>query len=168
MLFLTHRGIWLPAFWLVAPFVSCVPQCAQMRPLQVQPVVAAGVSLSSPVGRWKTVNDATGKVKSIVAIRQVNGQLDGTIETLLSPPVPHPTCNLCSGAMKDRPLVGLQILWGFTQDGSQWSGGKVLDPENGKVYHASLTLEDGGKQLRLRGYIGVPLLGRTEHWLRVE
>jgi uncharacterized protein (DUF2147 family) len=123
---------------------------------------------ASPVGRWKTVDDATGKVKSIVAIREENGKLYGTIETLFDPPVPHPTCYLCSGALKDRPLVGLQVLWGFAQVDSQWSGGQVLDPESGKIYRAFLALEDGGTKLRLRGYIGIPLLGRTEYWMRAQ
>jgi uncharacterized protein (DUF2147 family) len=133
---------------------------------QAAPALNSGPS--SPVGRWKTVDDATGKVKSIVQIREENGKLYGTIEELFDPPVPHPTCYLCSGALKDRPLVGLQILSGFVQDGHQWSGGQVLDPESGKIYSASLALEDGGRKLRLRGYIGVPVLGRTEHWLRDE
>ena len=51
---------------------------------------------------------------------------------------------------------------------SQWSGGQVLDPETGKIYRASITLEDGGKKLRLHGYFLVTLLGRTEHWWRAE
>ncbi|MGO9325519.1 MAG: DUF2147 domain-containing protein [Terracidiphilus sp.] len=122
----------------------------------------------SPVGRWKTVDDATGKVKSIVQIHEEDGKLYGTIEELFDPPVPHPTCYLCSGDLKDRPLVGLQVLSGFAPDGSQWSGGQVLDPETGKIYSASLSLEDRGKKLRLHGYFLIPLLGRTEHWLRDE
>jgi uncharacterized protein (DUF2147 family) len=123
---------------------------------------------SSPVGRWKTIDDVTGKAKSIVAIHEDNGKLYGTIETLFNPPVPNPTCYLCSGERKDHPLVGLQVLWGFQRDGNQWSGGQVLDPETGKIYRASLILEDGGKGLRLHGYIGIPLFGRTEHWVRAE
>ena len=125
-------------------------------------------NLPSPTGDWNTIDDATGKSKSIVEIREENGKLYGTIEKLFDPPVPHPTCYLCSGAMKDRPLVGLQVLWGFKQSGGQWSGGQVLDPETGKIYRASLSLEDGGKKLRLHGYVGVPLFGRTQHWQRVE
>jgi len=123
---------------------------------------------ASPAGRWKTIDDATGKAKSIVDIREENGTLTGTIETLFNPPVPHPTCYLCSGAKKDQPLVGLEVLWGFHRDGAQWSGGQVLDPETGKVYRASMALEDGGKKMRLHGYILVPLLGRTQYWVRVE
>ncbi len=130
--------------------------------------VPAQDSQPSPVGRWKTVDDATGKVKGIIAIREENGKLFGTIEQLFDPPVPHPTCYLCNGALKDHPLVGLQILSGFTQEGSQWSGGQILDPETGKIYRASLSLEAGGKKLRLHGYFLIPMLGRTEHWLRDE
>jgi uncharacterized protein (DUF2147 family) len=150
---------------VVAPIALSLSASAQT----VSKLNLAPASLpASPVGRWKTVDDSTGKVKSIVAIREENGKLYGTIEELFDPPVPHPTCYLCTGDLKDRPLVGLQILWDFVPDGVQWSGGQVLDPETGKIYRASIALEDGGKKLRLHGYFLVTLLGRTEHWLRAE
>ena len=114
------------------------------------------------------MDDVTGKAKSIVAIREQNGRLDGSIEKIFNPPVPKPTCYLCTGAKKNRPLMGLEILWGFRWDGSRWSGGQVLDPETGKIYRASLALEDGGRKLLLRGYIGIPLFGRTQYWQRVD
>lgn len=150
--------------WLALTLLGLLlmPRCEQARGADVNNPA------TSPVGRWKTFDDATGKLKSIVDITQQNGQFDGTIETLFDPPVPHPTCYVCTGAKKDVPLVGLQVLWGFRADGDQWSGGLVLDPETGKIYHASIGLEDGGKKLRLHGYIGIPLLGRTEHWVRAE
>lgn len=152
-------------FLLVAPFAFSLSASAQAAPRSNS---ALASQLASPVGRWKTVDDATGKVKSIVAIREENGKLYGKIEQLFDPPVPHPTCYLCTGDLKDRPLVGLRILWDFVPDGDQWSGGQVLDPETGKIYRASIALEDGGKKLRLHGYFLVTLLGRTEHWLREE
>lgn len=134
---------------------------------QAAPHSVAASSLASPVGQWQTVDDVTGKVKSIVAIREQNGTLFGTIDKVFKPPVPKPLCIRCPGAFKNRPVVGLQILWGLRKNGSQWWGGQILDPETGKIYHCTLTLEDGGKQLRIRGYIGFSLFGRTEHWLRV-
>src|ERR1700728_903104 len=98
---------------------------------RAQAVPAPSSEPPSPVGRWKTVDDATGKVKSIVQIREENGKLYGTIEELFDPPVPHPTCYLCTGDLKDRPLVGLQILSGFVQNGhhqdGEWTGGQGLD-----------------------------------------
>ncbi|HEY1804178.1 MAG TPA: DUF2147 domain-containing protein [Terracidiphilus sp.] len=158
---LPRLRIWIPLLVFIAFVEASSPACAQS-------VSARNPGLPSPVGRWKTVDDASGKVKSIVQIREQNGKLFGTIEQLFDPPVPHPTCYLCSGDLKDRPLVGLQVLWDFAPDGNQWSGGLVLDPETGKIYRASFSLEDGGTKLRLRGYIGIQLLGRTEHWIRVE
>ena len=155
-------------------FCSCVvfrPVSLAIAAASLMPVLAPSApngSLSSPVGRWKTFDDATGKAKSIVAIREENGKFYGTIEKIFDPPVPKPTCYLCSGAKKDRPLVGLQVLWDFKWDGSKWSGGQVLDPETGKIYRASLALESGGRKLRLHGYIGIPLFGRTQYWQRVE
>ena len=124
----------------------------------------------SPAGRWKTVDDATGEVKSLVLIWEENGSLYGKIEKLINPDPhdPDPRCNRCEGELKDKPLVGLRILWDFKKDGDRWSGGKVLDPDNGKIYKCYLAMENGGKKLKVRGFIGVSVLGRTQYWLRVE
>ena len=70
--------------------------------------------------------------------------------------------------MKDKPVLGLRILWDLGEDGNQWSGGRVLDPDNGKVYKCYVALEDGGRKLKVRGFIGVSLLGRTQIWMRDE
>src|ERR1700677_4393891 len=101
---------------VIAPIAFSLSASAQTVP-KSNPALAS--QLASPVGRWKTVDDSTGKVKSIVAIREENGKLFGTIEELFAPPVPHPTCYLCTGDLKDRPLVGLRILWDFLPDGSR-------------------------------------------------
>jgi len=153
---------------LIAAVLLMLIRPSLARGVQVQTASTNNASASSPAGRWKTFDDVTGRAKSIVAIREDHGKLYGTIETLFDPPVPHPTCYLCSGAMKDQPLVGLQVLWGFQRDGNQWSGGHVLDPETGRIYRSTITLENGGMRLRLHGYIGIPLFGRTQHWARVE
>src|SRR5580698_9552454 len=126
---------------VVAPIAFSLSASAQAAP-DSKPTLASPPA--SPVGRWKTVDDSTGKIKSIVAIREENGKLFGTIEELFDPPVPHPTCYLCTGDLKDRPLVGLQILWDFVPDGShqnagEWTSGQVLDPETGKIYRASMS-----------------------------
>jgi len=81
---------------------------------------------------------------------------------------PDPRCVRCSGDLKDRRLVGLRIVWGLTQDGGQWTGGEILDPDSGKIYRCSITMKDGGKKLRVRGFISLSMLGRTEYWLRDE
>jgi len=65
-------------------------------------------------------------------------------------------------------LIGLRILCDLQKDGAQWSGGKVLDPESGRIYKCSIAVEEGGKKLKVRGFIGFSLLGRTQYWLRDE
>lgn len=127
---------------------------------------SAAHAQSGVAGRWRTIDDHTGKPKSIVEIREHDGTITGTIETLLNPPKPHPICDLCAGAKKNQPVEGLEILWGFHRDGAQWTGGQVLDPETGKIYSATITVQDGGSKLKLRGYIGISLIGRTQYWLR--
>ena len=70
--------------------------------------------------------------------------------------------------LKNKPETGLQIMWDLKKDGDQWSGGQILDPHNGKVYRCYISLEDGGKKLKVRGYIGFAMIGRTEYWQRME
>jgi len=127
-------------------------------------------SQDSPAGRWKTVDDTTGKVKSLVVIWEENGRLYGRIEKLVDPDPqdPDPRCERCEGELKGKPLLGLRILWNLQKDGDEWSGGKILDPDNGKVYKCHIALEHDGKKLKVRGFIGFSLLGRTQHWLRDE
>ena len=132
------------------------------------PVLAQGVATKSPVGRWKTVDDATGKVKSVVTIWEDAGKLYGRIQKLVDPDPhdPNPRCTPCTGEQKGRPVTGLRILWDLQKDGDAWSGGTILDPESGKMYKCLLSLEDGGEKLKVRGFIGLSLLGRTQYWLR--
>jgi uncharacterized protein (DUF2147 family) len=132
--------------------------------------VAASPAETTPVGRWKTVDDATGKVESLVSIWEEHGKLYGKIEKIFDPSStnPDPRCSHCQGGLKDRSLIGLRVLWDLKRDDTQWSGGKVLDPESGKIYSCVLALEDSGKKLRVRGFIGFSFLGRTQYWLRDE
>jgi uncharacterized protein (DUF2147 family) len=125
-------------------------------------------SKNSPVGLWKTVDDATGKVKSVVRIWIEDGKLFGRVQKLVDPDPqnPNPRCEDCTGEQKDLPVVGLRILWDLQKDGEGWSGGTILDPANGKTYKCLVSVEDGGAKLKVRGFIGLSLLGRTQYWLR--
>ncbi|MCD0259383.1 DUF2147 domain-containing protein [Xanthomonas melonis] len=123
----------------------------------------------SPVGRWKTIDDETGKPKSVVQIEQAaNGTLSGkVVEILQSAKGPNPLCDKCDGERKNKPIKGMTILWGLKPDGTAvWGGGSVLDPAKGKTYKAKITLTEGGKKLQMRGYVGIEALGRTQTWVR--
>ncbi len=131
---------------------------------------AAWAQEASPVGVWKTIDDQSGKPKSLIRISVDNGELRGKIEKLFREPgeEQNPTCDKCEDARKDQPIIGMTILTGMKKDGDEYNGGQILDPENGKVYKSKMALTDGGKKLDVRGYIGVPLLGRTQTWVRME
>ena len=139
-------------------------------PGQRQEPAAPTAPQPSPVGLWKTLDDATGKATSVVSIWEENGKMYGRIEKLINsdPKDPDPRCDRCEGALKGKPLIGLRILWDLRNEGDAWSGGKILDPDNGKVYKCTITVEQDGKKLKVRGFIGFSLLGRTEYWLRQE
>ncbi len=123
----------------------------------------------SPVGNWKTFDDKTGRAKSIVQIAEENGELTGKVlEVLESPAGPHPVCQPCEGERKDKPVEGMTILWGAKKNGASWEDGEILDPENGKIYHVILTLLGSGQKLAVRGYIGIPVIGRRQIWQRQE
>ncbi len=126
---------------------------------------------NTPVGLWKTIDDESGQEKSLVRLQEANGQLTGTIEKFLDPATkPDVTCDKCSDERKGKPILGMQILRGLqaTSDKTRWEGGEILDPNKGKIYKSRITLIEGGKKLEMRGYIGAPLLGRTQVWIRVE
>lgn len=138
-------------------------------------VIAAAALCSSlaladeltPVGTWTTIDDATGKAKSVVQITDIGGKLEGKVlEVLQSDDGPHPICKNCTGDRKDKPIEGMVIMWDVVKDGASWSGGRILDPKTGKVYKVSLTPSDGGAKLDVRGYIGFSLFGRTQTWQR--
>lgn len=132
--------------------------------------LAAFAQANSPVGHWRTIDDKTGKVKSVVEIYETsNGTLAGKVlEVLNSEKGPNPLCDACKGDRHNKPVEGMVITWGLKQDGGTWGGGKILDPNNGKIYSAKMTPVDGGKKLEVRGYLGFSLLGRSQTWLRVE
>lgn len=124
----------------------------------------------SPIGLWKNIDDATGKPKALIRITESDGELKGKIEKLFRPPEEdqNPLCIKCEGAQKDQPVIGMTILSGLKKDGDEYTGGQILDPANGKLYKSKLTVLEDGKKLNVRGYIGLPMLGRTQVWVRED
>ncbi|MFZ6818147.1 DUF2147 domain-containing protein [Undibacterium sp. Ji22W] len=125
---------------------------------------------NSPTGLWKTIDDKTGKVKSLVRISESGGEFQGKIEKLFrdADQDQNPKCDKCEGSNKDQPFIGLTILFNIKRDGDEFGGGKILDPANGKLYSSKLKLVENNKKLEVRGYIGMPMFGRTQIWLREE
>jgi len=128
----------------------------------------AALAQNTPVGKWRTIDDKTGKVKSIVEIYEAgNGTLSGKVLQLVnSDKGPNAICDLCKGANHNKPVTGMVIAWGLKHEGDSWDDGKILDPKNGKVYSAKMTPLNGGAKLEVRGYMGFSLLGRSQTWIR--
>jgi uncharacterized protein (DUF2147 family) len=131
--------------------------------LAVAPTLAA--AQDSAAGRWKTIDDETGRVKSIVEITESGGALSGkVVQVLQSDRGPNPKCDKCSGANKGKPVEGMTILWGLKAGGDGWEGGTILDPAKGKTYKAKAQLLEGGAKLGVSGCVA--FICREQVWVR--
>jgi uncharacterized protein (DUF2147 family) len=124
---------------------------------------------AAPAGLWQTVNER-GEREALVRIVEVAGELRGNVVEVYSPPAPsaQPLCEACSGELRNKPILGMEILRGLRWDGEQYSGGEILDPDEGRVYRCILRLLEGGERLEVRGYVGISLFGRSQLWLRAR
>lgn len=126
------------------------------------PIAMAAVS---PAGTWTTIDDKTGKKRAVVRLVVSGGTLSGTIISVFPEAGDTGMCKNCPGGFKDKPIKGLQFIWGLKDDGNgEWSGGQILDPKSGKIYRAKVSMK--GNKLYVRGYVGVSALGRTQVWVR--
>lgn len=122
---------------------------------------------NSPEGLWRTVDDKTNRVRSIIHVWESQGEYYGTIKKIFKEPGDSGICAKCPGAFRNKPILGMTIIWGLEKTGDHvWSNGSILDPVNGKIYRVKLTLSQDGRSLRARGYVGFSLFGRTQNWYR--
>ncbi|HTA65655.1 MAG TPA: DUF2147 domain-containing protein [Xanthomonadaceae bacterium] len=141
--------------------------------LGLLPCASMAQDMNSPVGVWKTIDDKTGKAKSLVKIFEVNGKLSGQVIEVYPLPGedPDPICDKCTGGDHNKKIKGLVIMWGFTHDGDVWDGGHIFDPQkqgsDEDPYKAKLTVIEGGQSLIVRGYLGFSWIGRSQTWHRV-
>jgi uncharacterized protein (DUF2147 family) len=131
----------------------------------------AALAQATPAGLWKTIDDDGKTEKSLVRITDTGGVFSGKVEKIADASKQDARCDECSDARKGQPVLGMTILSGVKANAGEaglWDGGEILDPNNGKTYKVRLKPINGGKALEVRGYIGMPLLGRTQTWQRVE
>ena len=129
-------------------------------------VIAAS---SSAVGLWKTIDDKTGKPRSLIRVTENNGEYSATIEKgLRESDTGDAVCDKCTDERKGQRIIGMTIATGLKEKSGVYEGGKILDPENGKTYRCKLKLNETGNQLEVRGFIGLSLFGRSQIWMREE
>lgn len=116
-------------------------------------------------GKWENKDDKTGKVDSVIEVYKKGDKAYAKIVEITNPERRNILCELCKGANKNQPILGMDILSGLKKDDGQWSGGKILDPKNGKVYKCYIELSEKDK-LKIRGYVGFSAFGRTAYWYR--
>jgi uncharacterized protein (DUF2147 family) len=139
--------------------------------LTLTAALSAGMAAAqmTPVGLWKTIDDDGKTEKSLVRISESGGVLSGSIEKVFDPAKQDAKCDKCTDDRKDKPMLGMTIIRNVRQDADDktvWTGGEILDPNNGKTYRTRLKPVNDGKTMEMRGYIA--FLYRTQVWQRVE
>ena len=120
---------------------------------------------TSVEGLWISQDDETGKEKSEVLLYVEDGKLYGKIIRLLLPEDQGKRCEKCKGENKNKPIAGLVIVKDLSLEKDTWEDGTIMDPKSGKVYDCYLNLESPNV-LKVRGFLGFSLLGRTQTWKR--
>ncbi len=128
-------------------------------------IISSSISAQTIFGKWENRDEETNKVDSVIEVYKENGKAFAKIIKISDKNRQESLCDKCKGKRKNNPILGMHILTGLKKDGNEWSGGKILDPKNGKEYKCYIKLEDTNK-LKIRGYIGFAAFGRTAYWYR--
>ncbi|RZF50432.1 DUF2147 domain-containing protein [Acinetobacter halotolerans] len=130
---------------------------------------------ATPEGFWKSIDDRSGELLSIIEVKK---KTDGTYTGTIAYRYPVPgggtvltNCVKCPEPFKNKPILGLQIAWGLKQDPQnpdQYIDGRILEPKTGNIYKGKAQLSADGKRMRMRGYMGISALGRTQVWIRTD
>lgn len=129
-------------------------------------ILLSNVAFSQIEGRWKTIDDETGKEKSIVEIfKKSNGKYYGKVVELLIQPK-DPNCSLCTDDRKGKPVLGMEVIRNLQKNDDEFDGGTITDPKTGKTYKCTIKKE--GDKLIVRGYIGFSLIGRNQTWIKAK
>jgi len=145
-----------------------------LKPFALAALLAAATlqaaAQPTPAGLWRTIDDQTQRERSQVRLVDQGGVISGRIVAIADPARQDARCDECTDARKGQPVLGMTIVEGVRRNAEQpvWDGGTILDPNNGRSYRVRMTLRDEGRTLEVRGFVGMPLLGRTQTWIRIE
>jgi uncharacterized protein (DUF2147 family) len=128
--------------------------------------VAAGGRLASPVGLWEAF-DSSGKSEGLIRIFEAKGLYYGRIEPSSPTDDRNARCTRCTDERHNQPIIGLVLLRHLRPQNGEYVGGDILDPDTGHIWSCSMRLTDGGRQLIMRGFLGISLLGSSQTWKRV-
>jgi uncharacterized protein (DUF2147 family) len=126
-------------------------------------LMAFSLNAQTVIGKWNNKDEKTGKVDSTVEIYEKDGKLFGKIIDIKDPELKDALCTLCKGSAKNKPALGLHVLYHLEKKGNKWVGGYGLDPRTGYYFNVYIKLESPNK-LKVRGYAGIPFFGKTVYW----
>ncbi len=151
---------------LVIAAAVLLPLAAAIPGASAQPIPAAPTA----AGLWQAVDSDTKQPTGWFLITDRDGVYDGIIAKMFLKPGedPNVVCDKCTDDRHDQPWLGLEIIRGMKpEDDNKYGGGSILDPRDGKVYHATMQVTPDGQTLVVRGYIGFELLGENQYWTRL-
>ncbi|WBX72014.1 DUF2147 domain-containing protein [Tenacibaculum retecalamus] len=128
-------------------------------------IISSSISSQTIFGKWENRDEETNKVDSVIEVYKKNGKAFAKIIEITDKDRQKVLCDKCGGKSKNAPILGMNILTGLSKNNNEWSGGKILDPKNGKEYKCYIKLDSNNK-LKIRGYIGFAAFGRTTYWHR--
>ena len=117
------------------------------------------------LGKWNNRDEKTGTIDSVVEIYEKEEKLFAKIIDITDPELRDALCTLCKGSVKNKPALGLNILYYLEKKKEKWIGGYGLDPRTGHYFNVYIKLVKPNK-LKVRGYAGIPIFGKTVYWDR--